>query len=97
MFSGGNGFVCASDARCLRRVMRLISVVIHGWWKRVVVNLLGMCCSGCLASNKPLEVEAFLRCGVIDVVSLNIGVSHVYKAVQHPGPGSIHRMNDSQV
>ena len=47
MFSGGNGFVCASVvcARCLRRVMRLISVVIRGWWKRVVVNLLGMCCS----------------------------------------------------
>ena len=51
---------------------------------------------GCFASDKPLEVEAFLRCGVIDVVSLDIGVSQVYKA-QHPGPGSIHRMNDSQV
>ena len=30
---------------CLRRDMRLISVVIQGWWKRVVVSLLGTCCS----------------------------------------------------
>ena len=38
-------FVHLLYALCLRRVMRLISVVIQGCWKRVVVNLLGMCCS----------------------------------------------------
>ena len=31
-------------ARSLRRVMRFISVVIQGWWKRVVVILLGTSC-----------------------------------------------------
>ena len=38
-------FVHLLYARCLRRVMHLISVVIQVWWKRVVVNLLGKCCS----------------------------------------------------
>ena len=38
-------FVHLLYARCLRRVRRLISVVIQGWWKRVAVNFLGACCS----------------------------------------------------
>ena len=32
-------------ARSLRWVMRFIPVVIQGWWKRVVVILLGTCCA----------------------------------------------------
>ena len=38
-------FLVLLYARSLRRVMRLISVVIQGWWKRVVVILLGTCCA----------------------------------------------------
>ena len=38
-------FVHLLYARFLRRIMRLISVVIQGWLKRAVVNLLGMSCS----------------------------------------------------
>ena len=38
-------FLVLLYARSLRRVMRLISVVIQGWWKRVVVLLLGTCCA----------------------------------------------------
>ena len=38
-------FVHMLFARWLRRVMRLISEVIQCLWKRVVLILLGMCCS----------------------------------------------------
>ena len=47
MFSGGNGFVCASVVCALFAAGYAFDFGgdPYGWWKRVVVNLLGMCCS----------------------------------------------------
>ena len=46
MFSGGSGFVCASVVCALFAAGYAFDFGgIQGWWKRVVVNLLGMCCS----------------------------------------------------